>query len=147
MKPERKLAGRSRRFSRPLSRPASPLAAAGCCCFARGLWEVLLLRGQAGAPPSSCFDRHRVLAHLHRRFPCSSRCCGFSRKRKNKTGPLLRRYNTGAAVCSGRCFGSVKLGIDPKESLHDHLEATLFFFLIAYYSYPNQNVCELSSRR
>lgn len=122
-------------FSRPLSRPARPLAAARCCCFARGLWEVLLLRGQARAPPSSCFDRHRALAcslaHSHRRFPCSARHCGFSRKelKKKKTGPLLRRYNTGAALCSGAASVLSRLASTPKDLFTIILKRDFFLFL------------------
>lgn len=105
-----------------------PLAA---CCFARGLWEVLLLRGQAGAPPSSCFDRHRALAHSHRRFPCSARCCGFSRERKKKkikTGPLLRRYKTAAALCSATASVMSRLASTPKDPFTVVLKRDSFFF-------------------
>lgn len=119
-------------FSRPLSRPARPLAAARCCCFARGLWEVLLLRGQARAPPSSCFDRHRALAcslaHSHRRFPCSAQHCGFSRKgiKKKKNWASPQKVQYWSSFMQRSRVGFVALGIDPKESLHDHLKARLF---------------------
>lgn len=119
------------------SRPARPLAAAGRCCFARGLWEVLLLGGQAGAPPSSCFDRHRAiarpparsLAHSHRRFPCSARHCGFSRKREGKERGREKKKNRASPqkVQHWRSFmqrsriGFVALGIDPRGSLHGRL--------------------------
>lgn len=139
-------------FSRPLSRPGRPLAAiARCCCFARGLWEVLLLRGQAGAPPSSCFDRHPALAHSHRRFPCSARCGGFwrkGRKATNRASPH-KVQQTGAALCIKSVSVVSQLALTPKDPPHHRLKARRsffsfsFFFSTVIYFYPNPNVCEM----